>query len=175
MVIEMTSLQGVIGKYYARLSGEPEDVAAAIEEQYYPRFAGDHAPASKLGLIVGLADRLDSLAGLFAAQMAPSGTKDPFALRRAAISIIQNLIEWELDFDIEQALKIATKYLPIKMKDADFTACVALSQPAYPIIYLKRGIVMISLLLLKKHLALPRIKLLSQHNSFQIGWNERIG
>jgi len=125
MVIEMTSLQGVIGNYYARLSGEPEDVAAAIEEQYYPRFAGDHAPASKPGLIVGLADRLDSLAGLFAAQMAPSGTKDPFALRRAAISIIQNLIEWELDFDIEQALKIATKYLPIKMKDADFTACVA--------------------------------------------------
>ncbi|NMB61107.1 MAG: glycine--tRNA ligase subunit beta [Chloroflexi bacterium] len=124
MVVEMTSLQGVIGKYYARLSGEPEDVAVAIEEQYYPRFAGDRVPTSKLGLIVGLADRLDSLAGLFAAQMAPSGTKDPFALRRAAISIIQNLIEWQLDFDVEQGLKIAAKYLPVKMEDADFTACV---------------------------------------------------
>ncbi|NMC45903.1 MAG: glycine--tRNA ligase subunit beta [Chloroflexi bacterium] len=124
MVVEMTSLQGIIGKYYASLSGETEDVAIAIEEQYYPRFAGDRAPTSKLGLIVGLADRLDSLAGLFAAQMAPSGTKDPFALRRAAISIIQNLIEWELDFNVEQGLRTATKYLPIKMETTDFAACV---------------------------------------------------
>lgn len=124
MVIEMTSLQGTIGKYYAQLSGEPEAVALALEEQYFPRFAGDRIPANKIGLILGLADRLDSLAGLFAANMAPSGTKDPFGLRRAAIGIIQNLVEWKSDFDIRQGLAIAAKYLPMEAKPADLTACV---------------------------------------------------
>ncbi|HOJ00273.1 MAG TPA: glycine--tRNA ligase subunit beta [Anaerolineaceae bacterium] len=123
MVVEMTSLQGTIGKYYARLSGEPEAVAQALEEQYFPRFAGDHIPSSRIGLMIGLADRLDSLAGLFAANMAPSGTKDPFGLRRAAISIIQNLVEWNLDFDILQGLTIASKYLPLAMKTENFNAC----------------------------------------------------
>ncbi|RJQ41977.1 MAG: glycine--tRNA ligase subunit beta [Anaerolineaceae bacterium] len=123
MVVEMTSLQGTIGKYYARLSGETDAVALALEEQYFPRSAGDRTPHSKIGLIIGLADRLDSLAGLFAANMAPSGTKDPFGLRRAAISIIQNLVEWELDFDIIQGLTIASKYLPIEIKPADLNAC----------------------------------------------------
>ena len=124
MVVEMTSLQGTIGKYYAASSGEPAQVAQAIEEQYFPRSAGDSAPQSKPGLILGLADRLDSLTGLFAANMAPSGTKDPFGLRRAAISMIQNLIEWKIDFDIEQGLQIAAKNLPIKMKADDFNACM---------------------------------------------------
>jgi len=124
MVVEMTSLQGTMGKYYATLAGEPVEVAQAIEEQYFPRYAGDRTPQSRIGLLVGMADRLDSLAGLFAADMAPTGTKDPFGLRRAAISMIQNLIEWELDFDIAAGLRIAAKYVPIQMKETDLQACV---------------------------------------------------
>jgi glycyl-tRNA synthetase len=87
MVTEMTSLQGIIGKEYALRSGEQKDVAEAIGEQYLP------VPKSKPGLAVALADRLDSLVGLFTAAGAPTGAKDPFGLRRAAIGIVQPLIE----------------------------------------------------------------------------------
>lgn len=139
MVIEMTSLQGTIGKYYAQLAGEPQEVALALEEQYFPRSAGDSSPTSKIGLILGLADRLDSLAGLFAADMAPSGTKDPFGLRRAAISIIQNLIDWKMDFDIAQGLSIAAKYLPVKMKEADRDACVEFVKGRFSNYLLEKG------------------------------------
>ena len=139
MVIEMTSLQGTIGKYYAQLAGEPQEVALALEEQYFPRSAGDNPPTSKIGLIIGLADRLDSLAGLFAADMAPSGTKDPFGLRRAAISIIENLIGWKIDFDIAQGLTIASKYLPIKIKDSDLTACVDFVKGRFSNYLLEKG------------------------------------
>ncbi len=85
MVIEMTSLQGQIGRQYALRSGEPPAVGDAIFEHYLPRFAGDAAPRSRPALAVGLADRLDSLAGLFAAGLAPTGNKDPFAQRRLAL------------------------------------------------------------------------------------------
>jgi len=111
MVVEMTSLQGVMGHYYALQSGESQEVGRAIEEHYYPRFSGDDSPKDKIGLVVGLADRLDSLAGLFAVGMAPSGTKDPFGLRRAAIGMVQNLIHWEMEFDLAQGLDLAGKAL----------------------------------------------------------------
>ncbi len=107
MVIEMTSLQGSMGRYYALKSGEKPAVAQAIEEHYLPRFSRDINPASKAGLVVGLADRLDSLAGLFAVGLAPTSNKDPFALRRTAIGLVQNLIKWNLDFDLRQALDLA--------------------------------------------------------------------
>lgn len=107
MVVEMTSLQGVMGRYYALQSGESQEVGQAIEEHYYPRFSGDVNPKSKIGLVVGLADRLDSLAGLFAAGMAPSGTKDPFGLRRTALGMVQNLIHWNLFFNLSQGLDLA--------------------------------------------------------------------
>ncbi len=139
MVVEITSLQGTVGKYYARSDGESDIVANAIEEQYFPRRSGDSSPRSKVGLIIGLADRLDSLAGLFAANMAPSGTKDPFALRRAAISIIQNLIEWESDLDSKQGLQIAAKYLPISIKDEDLEACAAFVQARLSNFLLEQG------------------------------------
>jgi len=116
MVVEMTSLQGMMGRHYALASGEPQAVGQAIEEHYYPRFSGDASPKSKAGLAVGLADRLDSLAGLFAVGMAPSGTKDPFGLRRAAIGLVQNLIQWDLDFDLEQGLKVASESLESTVK-----------------------------------------------------------
>jgi glycyl-tRNA synthetase len=124
MVVEMTSLQGIIGRDYALASGEPEDVAVAIYEHYLPRSAGDTCPKSKPGLIVGLADRFDSLAGLFSAGLAPTGNKDPFAQRRAALGLVGNLIAWELDFDIRPALKSAAENLPIEASPESQAACL---------------------------------------------------
>jgi glycyl-tRNA synthetase len=115
MVVEMTSLQGTMGRYYALNSGESEDVALAIFEHYLPRFAGDVSPRNRPGLIVGLADRLDSLAGLFAAGLAPTGNKDPYAQRRAALGLVQNLIAWNLDFDLRFALDAAASHLPVPL------------------------------------------------------------
>ncbi len=124
MVIEMTSLQGVMGQYYATKSGEPEEVAKAIFEHYLPRFTGDQVPASRPGLVVSLADRLDTLAGLFAAGLAPTGTKDPFAQRRAALGLVQMLIFWDLDFDLKEGIKLAASALPFEMKQEDLDACL---------------------------------------------------
>ena len=124
MVIEMTSLQGVMGRYYARQSGEPQAVADAIFEAYLPRSAGDKAPGSPAGLLVGMADRLDTLAGLFAAGLAPTGTKDPFAQRRAALGLVQNLITWELNFDLKAGLQAAAEGLPIPSSPESQSACL---------------------------------------------------
>jgi glycyl-tRNA synthetase len=111
MVVEMTSLQGIMGREYARRDGEAPDVATAIGEQYQP------VPKSKPGLAVALADRLDSLTGLFAAGLAPTGTKDPFGLRRAAIGVVQPLIEHNIDFDLPAALKAAAALQPVPVTD----------------------------------------------------------
>jgi glycyl-tRNA synthetase len=113
MVIEMTALQGTIGKYYALQRGKDAAVAQAIEDHYLPRFAGDKSPSSQTGLVIGLADRMDSLIGLFAAGMAPSGTKDPFGLRRAAIGLVQNLINANISLDLDKALTKAAELLPV--------------------------------------------------------------
>jgi glycyl-tRNA synthetase len=107
MVVEMTSLQGVMGRYYARHFGEAEPVAQALFDQYLPRFAGDVMPSNKIGLAVGIADRLDSLTGLFAAGLAPTGTKDPFAQRRAALGLVQSLAAFDLNIDLRAVLKQA--------------------------------------------------------------------
>ena len=111
MVVEMTSLQGIMGSEYALRSGENQAVADAIGEQYQP------VPRSKSGLAVALADRLDSLVGLFAAGLAPTGTKDPFGLRRAAIGVVQPLIEHDLAFDLRSALKSAAALEPVPVSD----------------------------------------------------------
>jgi glycyl-tRNA synthetase len=107
MVTEMTSLQGIIGMEYARRRGEELLVAEAIGAQYMT------VPPSRIGLVVALADRLDSLAGLFAAGLAPSGAKDPFGLRRAAIGVVQPLIEHGLDLDLAAAVAEAASLEPI--------------------------------------------------------------
>jgi glycyl-tRNA synthetase len=126
MVVEMTSLQGVMGKYYALDSGEPPPVADAIFEHYLPRFAGDATPKSKPGLVVGLADRLDSLSGLFAMGLEPTGAKDPFAQRRAAIGLVQSLMAWDLDFDLRAGIAQAAAVQTVvvseesKVKTLDF-------------------------------------------------------
>ncbi len=90
-VVEFTSLQGVMGGHYARYSGETEDVAIAITEHYHPRFSGDKVPANIAGKIVALSDKMDTICGIFAAGMGPTGSSDPYALRRAALGILSIL------------------------------------------------------------------------------------
>jgi glycyl-tRNA synthetase len=107
MVVEMTSLQGIMGGLYAAQSGEPEAVAAAIAEQY------NAVSQTRPGLALALADRLDSLAGLFSAGLAPKGSNDPFALRRAAIQVIENLVGNRLRFDLRAGLEMALPLLPL--------------------------------------------------------------
>ncbi len=124
MVVEITALQGVMGRYYALKKGEDPEVADVIYEHYLPRFQGDDVPKSRVGLAIGLADRLDTLAGLFAAGLAPSGTKDPFAQRRAAIGLVQTLITWNLSFDIKDAITLAAAGLPIKASEETITLCL---------------------------------------------------
>ena len=123
MVIEMTSLQGVMGRFYALHSGEDAAVANAIYEHYLPKSTGDVLPASKAGQVIGAADRLDSLAGLFAAGLAPSGTKDPFAQRRAALGLVQALIGCEVNFDVRQGLALAAEGLPVQATPETLAAC----------------------------------------------------
>lgn len=108
LVGEFPELQGVAGTYYAHLSGESADVAEAIAEQYLPRFAGDDLPKTAIGTALALADRLDTLVGIFAIGQVPTGSKDPFSLRRAAIGLLRILIEKRLVLNlvalVEQAL-----------------------------------------------------------------------
>jgi len=104
MVNEFTDLQGIMGRYYATNDGEAEEVADALDEQYMPRFAGDKLPAGKTGQILSLADKLDTLLGIFAIGQKPSGEKDPFALRRAALGALRILIECKLDLDLKTLL-----------------------------------------------------------------------
>lgn len=124
MVVEMTSLQGFMGSYYARHSGEAEGVAKAIYEHYLPRYANDGYPTTKPGLILSLADRLDTLIGLFSVGLAPTGTKDPYAQRRTALGLVQNLIVWKLDFDLVSGLNAAVTNLPGGVSDESKQACL---------------------------------------------------
>jgi glycyl-tRNA synthetase len=114
MVIEMTSLQGAMGRDYLLKQGGDASVAQAIAEHYTPRFAGDKVPASDAGLIVSIADRLDSIAGLFAVGLAPKGSADPFALRRAAQGIVQGLVSRMREFSLRAGLKAAAVRLPVQ-------------------------------------------------------------
>ena len=107
MVQEFPELQGIMGRYYALHDGEPPEVAQAQEEQYLPRFAGDRLPVSATGRALALADRIDTLLGIFAIGQPPSGAKDPFALRRAALGVLRVLIEGELNLDLAATLERA--------------------------------------------------------------------
>ncbi len=109
MVGELPELQGVIGRYYATNSGEHKEVATALDEQYMPRFSGDQIPVSKTGQIISIADKLDTLVGIFAIGKAPTGDKDPFALRRSALGVLRVMIEGKLELDLEACLQKATE------------------------------------------------------------------
>jgi len=113
MVVELTSLQGIMGAKYALLSGETPAVAQAIEEHYLPRGAGDALPQTMPGLLVGLADRLDSLVGLFAVGLSPTGSADPYGLRRAALGLVQLLAEKGISLSLSQAFRAAAGLLPV--------------------------------------------------------------
>ena len=115
MVNEFPELQGIMGRYYATHDGEADAVATAIEEHYLPRFAGDDLPATATGQAVALADRLDSMVGIFATGQQPTGVKDPFALRRAALGVIRICIEQQLDLDLETLLNAAADALGHKI------------------------------------------------------------
>jgi glycyl-tRNA synthetase len=117
MVVEMTSLQGVMGEIYARRSGEGPEVAQAIREHYLPRAAGDANPATLPGLALSLADKLDSLVGLFAVGAIPTGSADPFGLRRAALGVVHNLLATQADFSIRTGLEAAAALQPISVPD----------------------------------------------------------
>lgn len=107
MVGEFPELQGTMGRYYALAEGEPAAVAAAIEEQYLPKLSGGPLPETDTGLILALAEKLDTLTGIFSAGLIPSGDKDPYALRRAALGAIRICIEAELDLDVPALLDAA--------------------------------------------------------------------
>lgn len=123
MVIEMTSLQGEVGRVYALRSGEPEAVAEAIREHYQPRYAGDALPGTMPGIAVGLSDRFDTLAGLFAAGHQPSGARDPFALRRTAIGLLQILIGRGISLELDALLSLAGENLPLAFETEHLEAC----------------------------------------------------
>lgn len=107
MVKEFPDLQGTIGADYAENDGEPAAVAQAIFEQYLPRFAGDQLPESLTGAAVSIADKLDTLCGLFAIKQPPTGDKDPFALRRASLGILRIMVEKQLDLDLIECIELA--------------------------------------------------------------------
>ncbi|PID46573.1 MAG: glycine--tRNA ligase subunit beta [Proteobacteria bacterium] len=115
MVNEFSDLQGIMGRYYALKDGEPESVAYAIEEQYKPSFAGDTIPSYMTGKILSLADKLDTILGIFAIGQKPTGTKDPFALRRAALGVLRIIIESDLSLDLRDLLNVAASNLQEKV------------------------------------------------------------
>ncbi|MGE3394829.1 MAG: glycine--tRNA ligase subunit beta [Steroidobacteraceae bacterium] len=107
MVGEFPELQGVMGRYYALHDGESDEVAAALAEQYLPRFAGDLLPSTSAGLALAIADKLDTLVGIFAIGQKPTGAKDPYGLRRAALGVLRIVIETSVSLDLRELIRIA--------------------------------------------------------------------
>ncbi|MDD3785064.1 MAG: glycine--tRNA ligase subunit beta [Hydrogenophaga sp.] len=118
MVGEFPELQGIMGGYYARHDGLSEDIAFAIEDHYKPRFAGDELPRSPTGLVVALADKLETLVGMFGIGNLPTGDKDPFALRRHALGVIRMLVEKDLPLELTALLSVAVPAFGDKISDA---------------------------------------------------------
>lgn len=117
MVVEFTELQGVMGREYAKLDGEPAEVAAGIYEHYLPRFAGDELPQGTIGRIVGISDKLDNIVATFSRGLAPTGSQDPYALRRQALGIINILISSNYHLPLIKILAGALYLLNIKPED----------------------------------------------------------
>jgi glycyl-tRNA synthetase beta chain len=114
MVGEFPELQGTMGRYYAEAEGLPREVALALEEHYRPRYAGDALPATRTGQAVALADKIDTLVGIFAIEQRPTGAKDPFGLRRAALGVLRILLEAGLDLDLVELLAAAAAAQPVQ-------------------------------------------------------------
>ncbi|MEC5320435.1 glycine--tRNA ligase subunit beta [Brenneria populi subsp. brevivirga] len=118
MVFEFTDTQGVMGMHYARHDGEAEDVAVALNEQYQPRFAGDDLPSSPVACALAIADKMDSLAGIFGIGQHPKGDKDPFALRRAALGVLRIIVEKQLPLDLQTLTEEAARLYGDKLTNA---------------------------------------------------------
>jgi len=114
MVGEFPELQGVMGRYYAEAQGYGAEVARAIEEHYRPRFAGDTLPATKIGQALALADKIDTIVGIFAIEQRPTGAKDPFGLRRAALGVLRILLECRLDLDLAGLISASAALQPVQ-------------------------------------------------------------
>jgi len=112
MIGEFPELQGIMGRYYAQHDGLSDDIAFAIEDHYKPRFAGDELPRNRVGVCVALADKLETLVGMFGIGQIPTGDKDPFALRRHALGVIRMLIEKELPLDVADLISVAFDGFP---------------------------------------------------------------
>jgi glycyl-tRNA synthetase beta chain len=118
MVGEFPELQGVMGRYYAKASGESPVVCAAIGEQYLPRFAGDMLPETPGGQILSVSEKVDTLAGIFCLGNKPSGNRDPFGLRRAALGVLRVVVEKNLDLDLPQLIELACRLQPVRADTA---------------------------------------------------------
>lgn len=116
MVGEFPELQGIMGRYYAQHDGEAGDIATAIDEHYMPRFAGDQLPQTRTGQAVAIADRLDTLLGIIAIGQSPTGDKDPYALRRAALGVLRCMIENDLALDLQPLLEFAAGHYGKEVK-----------------------------------------------------------
>jgi glycyl-tRNA synthetase beta chain len=119
MVGEFPEMQGIMGRYQALRDGEPEELAQALDEFYMPRFSGDQLPQSKIGIAVSLAEKIDTLVGIFGIGMKPTGDKDPFALRRAALGALRILREHALPLNLKQLLEEAERHLGAKVSQAN--------------------------------------------------------
>lgn len=119
MVGEFPELQGIMGEYYARYAGEPLEVSIALREQYLPRFSGDKLPTTSTGQILAIVDKIDTLVGIFGIQQLPTGDKDPFALRRAALSILRIIIENGLEINLSQLIAHSIAIYDKKLQDSD--------------------------------------------------------
>lgn len=113
LVGEFPELQGTMGGYYAAADDEAEDVCAAIAQQYWPRFAGDDIPSTDAGRVLSIADRLDTLCGIFALGKKPSGNRDPFGLRRAALGIVRTIVEGKLEIDLPALIEFSLRAQPV--------------------------------------------------------------
>ncbi|MCP2002145.1 glycine--tRNA ligase subunit beta [Buttiauxella ferragutiae] len=121
MVFEFTDTQGVMGMHYARHDGEAEDVAVALNEQYQPRFAGDALPSNLVACAVAIADKMDTLAGIFGIGQHPKGDKDPFALRRAALGVLRIIVEKNLPLDLQTLTEEAVRLYGDKLTNQKVT------------------------------------------------------
>jgi glycyl-tRNA synthetase beta chain len=130
MVNEFPELQGIAGRHYALTSGEPKEIALAIDEAYQPRFAGDDIALSPLGKVLAIAERLDTLAGGFAAGLKPTGNKDPFALRRNALGLARTVIESGFDLDIRALIYRASELVMLSMSDVVLRTKTAVADAA---------------------------------------------
>jgi glycyl-tRNA synthetase beta chain len=140
LVGEFPELQGTMGKYFALHDGEPAEVAQAIEEQYLPRFAGDRLPQSKAGQALAIADKLDTVSGIFAAGQAPSGDKDPFALRRQALGVLRIIIESRLELDLSKLITFAIAQFKHQAEQGELLAVLNFFMERLRAYYLEQGI-----------------------------------